>query len=171
MSAVFVSYRRSDGQAWAGRLGADLAKAFGDVARFLDLESIPFGADFVVEIERAIAQASAALVLIGPRWLDASDPAGARRLDDPDDVARVEIVSALARSIPVIPVLLGGAGMPRSTELPEPLRPLARHNAIEMTETRWDYDCDRLFSALEAQTALRRVPHAPAQSVVSIGSE
>jgi hypothetical protein len=170
MSAVFVSYRRSDAQGWAGRLGTDLGQTFGDVARFFDLASIPPGADFVVEIERAIAQAAAALVLIGPRWLDARDPAGARRLDDPDDVVRLEIASALARSIPVIPVLLGGATMPRSTELPEPLRPLARRNAVELTDSRWDYDRDRLFSALEAQTALRRVPDAPAAAAVSVGA-
>jgi hypothetical protein len=170
MSGVFVSYRRSDAQGWAGRLGTDLSQTFGDVARFFDLASIPPGADFVVEIERAILQATAALVLIGPRWLDARDPAGARRLDDPDDVVRLEIASALERSIPVIPVLLGGAIMPRSTELPEPLRPLARRNAIELTDSRWDYDRDRLFSALEAQTGLRRVADAPPAAVVSVGA-
>jgi hypothetical protein len=170
MSAIFVSYRRRDAQGWAGRLGADLAEAFGDVARFLDFESIPFGADFVLQIERAIAEASAALVLIGPGWLDASNSAKARRLDDPDDLVRLEIASALSRSIPVIPVLLGGATMPPSTELPEPLRPLARRNAVEMTDSRWDYDRDRLFSAIEAQTALRRIPHPPATNAISIGS-
>jgi hypothetical protein len=170
MSGVFVSYRRSDAQGWAGRLGTDLGQAFGEVARFFDLASIPPGADFVAEIERAIAQASAALVLIGPRWLDASDAAGSRRLDDPDDVVRLEISSALARGIPVIPVLLGGATMPRSTELPEPLRPLARRNAVELSDSRWDYDRERLFSALETQTSLRRVPDAPAAAVVSVGA-
>jgi len=124
----------------------------------------------VVEIERAIEQAVAALVLIGPRWLDAGDAAGARRLDDPDDVVRLEITSALARSIPVIPVLLGGAAMPRSTELPEPLRPLSRRNAVELTDSRWDHDRDSLFSALEEQTPLRRVPDAPSADAVSVGA-
>ena len=170
MSAVFLSYRRSDAQGWAGRLGTDLAVAFGDAARFYDLETIPPGADFVVEIERALEQAVAALVLIGPRWLDARDAAGARRLDDPDDVVRLEIASALARSIPVIPVLLGRAAMPSSTELPEPLRPLSRRNAVELTDSRWDYDRDSLFSALEAQTALRRVHDAPSAGAVSVGA-
>jgi hypothetical protein len=170
VSAVFVSYRRTDAQGWAGRLGDDLAEAFGDVARFFDLESIPPGADFLVEIERAVAQAEAALVLIGPRWLDAADPAGARRLDDPDDVVRLEIASALGRGIPVVPVLLGGASMPRGAELPEPLRPLARRNAVELTDSRWEYDRGRLFDALEAQTALRRLHASPAGSGVSVGA-
>ena len=171
MSAVFVSYRRNDAQGWAGRLGTDLAQAFGDGARFFDLASIPLGADFVIEIERAISQAAAALVLIGPRWLDAGEDAGARRLDDPDDIVRLEIARVLALGIPVIPVLLGGASMPRATELPEPLRPLAQRNAIELTDLRWDYDRDRLFVALEAQTVLRRcVAEAPAEAAISVGA-
>ena len=41
MSAIFVSYRRRDAQGWAGRLGTDLAEAFGDVARFLDFNPSP----------------------------------------------------------------------------------------------------------------------------------
>lgn len=171
MSAVFVSYRRTDAQGWAGRLGGDLAEAFGDVARFFDLASIPPGADFLVEIERAIAQADAALVLIGPRWLDAPDATGARRLDDPDDVVRLEVASALTRTIPVIPVLLGGASMPRSSELPEPLRPLSRRNAVELTDSRWEYDRDHLFEALEAQAGLRRVSAATSErDGVSVGT-
>jgi hypothetical protein len=60
--------------------------------------------------------------------------------------------------------------MPRSTELPEPLRPLARRNAVELSDSRWDYDRERLFSALETQTSLRRVPDAPAAAVVSVGA-
>jgi len=171
MSAVFVSYRRADAQGWAGRLGEDLAEAFGDVARFFDLASIPPGADFLVEIEGAIAKADASLVLIGPRWLDAADAVGARRLDNPDDVVRLEIASALARSIPVIPVLLGGASMPRSTDLPEPLQPLARRNAVELSDSRWEYDRDRLFEALEAQAGMRRVSAASADgSGISVGA-
>ena len=171
MSAVFVSYRRTDAQGWAGRLGGDLAEAFGDIARFFDLASIPPGADFLVEIERAIAQADAALVLIGPRWLDAPDATGARRLDDPDDVVRLEVASALTRTIPVIPVLLGGASMPRSSELPEPLRPLSRRNAVELTDSRWEYDRDHLFEALEAQAGLRRVSAATSEGDgVSVGT-
>jgi TIR domain len=170
MSAVFVSYRRADAQGWAGRLGEDLAEAFGDVARFFDLASIPPGADFVVEIERAIARADAALVLIGPRWLDSSDSTGLRRLDNPDDVVRLEVASTLAHSIPVIPVLLGGATMPPTTELPGPLRPLGRRNAVELTDSRWEYDREHLFEALEAQAGMRRLPAAgPDGGGVSVG--
>ena len=169
MSGVFVSYRRADAQGWAGRLGQDLAAAFGDVARFFDLASIPLGADFLLEIERAVNAADAVLVLIGPRWLDLRDDQGARRLDQPGDVVAAEVASALARPVPVIPVLLGGAAMPAAAALPAALQPLARRNAHEMSDLRWEHDRDRLFSALEAATPLRRRPAPSAPGAVRVG--
>jgi hypothetical protein len=169
MSAVFVSYRRADAQGWAGRLGADLSEAFGEAARFYDLRSIPPGADFMVELERALAQASAALVLIGPAWLDLQNDAGERRLDLPDDVVRLEISSALERTIPVIPVLLGGARMPPSSHLPEPLRSLSRRQAVELSDSRWEYDRGVLFDALEQQAGLSRVHSSAGDVIVARG--
>lgn len=170
MSGVFISYRRADAQGWGGRLGEDLARAFGDVARFFDLASIPPGAEFIVEIERAVAGADAVLVLIGPRWLDLRDEHGTRRLDDPNDVVAAEVSLALTRPAPVIPVLLGGTTMPGASALPEKLRPLARRNAFELSDSRWEHDRDRLFAALEASTPLKRRPAATAAGSVSVGA-
>lgn len=170
MSSVFISYRRADAQGWAGRLGADLAAAFGDVARFLDLASIPPGADFLLEIERSLADACAVLVLIGPRWLDLRDEQGRRRLDDPDDFVAAEIAKALSLGVPVIPVLLGGAAMPAAADLPEPLQTLCRHNGFEFSDVRWEFDRDRLFAAIEAATPLRRRAVASPAAGVSVGA-
>lgn len=172
MSGVFVSYRRSDAQGWAGRLGEDLAQAFGDVARFFDLASIPPGADYLVEIDRAVAAADAVLVLIGPHWLELRDEQGQRRLDDPDDVVAAEVAKALSGAVPVIPVLLGGARMPGAATLPARLQALSRRNAFDLSDLRWDYDRERLFAALEASTALRRRPVAApaAAGGVSVGA-
>jgi hypothetical protein len=170
MSGIFISYRRADAQGWAGRLGEDLAKSFGDVARFFDLASIPPGADFLVEIERAVAVADAVLVLIGPRWLDLRDEHNTRRLDDPNDVVAAEVSLALTRSAPVIPVLLGGSAMPGSAALPEKLQSLVRRNAFELSDSRWEHDSDRLFIALEASTPLKRRPAATVAGGVSVGA-
>jgi hypothetical protein len=173
MSGVFISYRRSDAQAWAGRLGADLAGAFGDVARFFDLASIAPGADYLDVIEKAVADADAVLVLIGPGWAEVRDGRGRRRLEDPDDVVAAEIAQALKAGRLVIPVLLGGAEMPAGSDLPEPLRPLRRRNAIELSEARWAFDCERLFAALEAASPLRRLPppaDAAAAPTVSVAA-
>jgi TIR domain-containing protein len=170
MSSVFVSYRRADAQGWAGRLGADLAAAFGDVARFFDLSSIPPGVDFLLAIERSLIDACAVLVLIGPRWLDLRDEQGRRRLDDPDDVVAAEVAKALSLSVPVIPVLLGGAAMPAAADLPEPLRALRRRNGFELSDLRWEFDRDRLFAAIEAATPLRRRAVAAPAAGVSVGA-
>ena len=171
MSGIFVSYRRADAQGWAGRLGADLATAFGDVARFFDLASIAPGANFLVAIEGALADAAAVLVLIGPRWLDLRDEHGLRRLDNPNDVVTAEVAQALTLTVPVIPVLLGGAPMPPVSLLPERLRGLARLNALELSDLRWEHDRDRLFAALEAATPMKRRSAVHAAGAVSVGAE
>jgi hypothetical protein len=45
-------------------------------------------------------------------------------LDDPNDFVRIEIAAALQRNIPVIPILLEGATIPKAAELPEDLKEL-----------------------------------------------
>ncbi len=61
---------------------------------------------------------------------------------------RIEIAAALSRNIRVIPVLLDGAVIPPVDELPEPLRPLAMRNAIEISNTRFAADVDRLVGTV-----------------------
>ena len=157
MSKIFISYRRADSQGWAGRLGDELTRRFGDVALFFDIEAIPAGDDFVEAIEGALAEAEVVIVLIGPNWLSASFSDGRRRLDDPNDLVVVEIATALARRIRVIPVLLAGAIMPSAEHLPVKITSFARRQALELADTRWDYDCERLADEIESQTSLRRV--------------
>jgi hypothetical protein len=88
------------------------------------------------------------LALIGRNWLSATNSAGQRRLDDPNDFVRLETVAALRRDIPVIPVLLQGARMPRDDELPADLHDLAFRNGVEITHARWDSDVQLLVDAL-----------------------
>ena len=88
------------------------------------------------------------LVLIGKTWLTCVDQIGARRLDNPDDYVRRELAAALARKIRVIPVLVGGAAMPRADQLPAELTPVCRRNAIEITDIRFHQDVDRLVTAV-----------------------
>src|SRR5262249_11376349 len=54
----------------------------------------------------------------------------------------------------VIPVLVGGAQMPRKQDLPEALAPLSRRNAIELSETRFHADVNRLIEAIERPLAV-----------------
>jgi hypothetical protein len=61
----------------------------------------------------------------------------------------MEIATALRRNIRVIPVLVDGASMPRSTDLPDDLKQLVRRNALQVGDTHFDDDCRRLVAAIE----------------------
>ena len=128
MAAIFLSYRRNDAPGFAGRLAEDLEAALGAASVFRDVDDIRPGQDFVAVIERELGSVGVALVMIGPGWLDARAE-GQRRLDDPGDYVRLEVVAALASGKPVIPLLVNGATMPRETELPKALRTLGRRQA------------------------------------------
>src|SRR6266478_494516 len=118
MGTIFISYRRDDASAWAGRLSDTLKAILGRVSIFRDIEDIPPGVEFDSYIAQAVGSCDALLALIGPNWLSASDSAGGRRLDDPRDLTRLEIATALKRDIRVIPVLVAGAKMPGPPDLP-----------------------------------------------------
>src|SRR5262249_33416159 len=109
---------------------------------------------FVEAINRKVGTCDIAIVAIGPDWLHATDASGKRRLDDEEDFVRMEIVAALQRKIRVIPVLVGGAQMPRKQDLPEALAPLSRRNAIEVSETRFHAVVKRLIEPIERPGAV-----------------
>ena len=150
---VFINYRREDAAPYAGRLYDRLTAHFGEDQVFIDIDQIEPGEDFVEAINRKVATCDIAIVAIGPHWLHASDPSGKRRLDDEEDFVRMEIVAALQREIRIIPVLVGGAQMPGKHDLPEALAALSRRNAIELSETRFHADVNRLIEAIEKSFA------------------
>jgi hypothetical protein len=116
----------------------------------MDVEGgIARGADFVTALERAVAGVDAMVVVIGHQWSTCTDDRGLRRLDGEQDWVRQEIASALRRDILVLPVLVGGASMPRAENLPENIRGLARKQAAEISDSRWDYDTGEIFKTLE----------------------
>jgi outer membrane protein assembly factor BamB len=111
-----------------------LVAAFGKRAVFFDIDTIEAGQDFPAVLQASLAGCGVVIVLIGREWLHRADPQGRRRLDDPKDFVRQEILYALEHPIRVIPVLVGGATMPAAEDLPLPLRPLAFRNAFEISD-------------------------------------
>ncbi|MPZ45851.1 MAG: CHASE2 domain-containing protein [Betaproteobacteria bacterium] len=105
---------------------------------FMDAERIDPGANWRERLAERIGAADIVLVLIGAAWRSLADASGMRRLDDPHDVTRWEIESALAQGKRIVPVLLDDATPLRPEELPATLQPLAslqaariRHDAFE----------------------------------------
>jgi len=165
---IFVSYRRQESSHLAGRLYDRLTDRFGEGQVFIDVETIEPGVDFAEAISRAVATCQVLLAVIGPGWLTATDERGRRRLDDPEDIVRLEIEAALVRDVRVIPILVEGAVMPGREDLPESLAGLARRNAFPIRHERFKGDARFLFTVIErvlaaapAATAVPRAPDAP----------
>lgn len=154
MREIFLSYRRADTSGHAGRLTDLLEARFGRGAVFRDVEAIDGGTDFVRAIEKALAGARVMLVLIGNTWSSERTADGARRLDDPRDFVRLEIATALAAELPVVPVLVEGVEMPGEELLPRDLKALARLQAVELSEARWEYDTGRLVETVSRVAGL-----------------
>ncbi len=114
----------------------------------MDVNAIQPGRDFRKAIDDSIHECSVLLAIVGRDWLESKDASGSRRLDDETDFVRLEIASALRRDIPVVPVLVRGAKMPRAEQLPADLRELAYRNAVELTHARWKSDVQVLIQAL-----------------------
>ncbi len=157
MRAIFISYRRQDAEGQAGRLFDDLVERFGAEAVFMDVAAIEPGRDFRRAIEQHVGSCGVLLAVMGREWIGARNEAGDRRLDDPLDFVRLETASALKRDIPVIPVLVQGARMPRPDQLPGDLVELAYRNGVELTHARWESDVGVLCKALAAHVQ----PQAP----------
>jgi len=129
VSRIFINYRREDTAPNASRIYEWLAERYGDEQVFMDVDTIEPGLDWMQAIDRAVGSADLVLALIGTDWLNEFE----RRGFETDDPMRHELETALAREeIRVIPLLVNGAKMPPSTELPPSLASLARRHALEI---------------------------------------
>jgi hypothetical protein len=86
--SIFISYRRAEAGADAGRLTDQLRRDGYQV--FIDVVDIHPAHLWRVEIQQAVSSC-AVLAVIGRDWLEVSR----RRQDDPRDPVRVEIKAAL----------------------------------------------------------------------------
>ena len=157
MNNIFISYRREDSEGFSRGLFQSLVGAFGSNHVFMDVEAIGLGVDFVEAIDKSLASCGALLVLIGKDWVNCTDAAGRRRLDDPQDFVRMEVAKALEQKVRVIPVLVKGAKMPAPEELPEVLRSVTRRQALELRHESWNQDVAHLASDLSELLGLQRL--------------
>jgi Tol biopolymer transport system component len=151
LPGIFISYRRTDNPDAVGRIYDRLASEFGKSRVFKDVDSIPLGQDFRSHLNDIVGNCVAVLAIIGPKWTDIRSETGQRRLDDPDDFVRIELEAALARNVPVVPVLVGHAVMPATGQLPASLSTLAFRQSIDVRpDPDFHNDATRLVAALKA---------------------
>lgn len=150
---IFISYRRQETSDFAGRLYDRLADRFGKAKVFMDVDTIELGLDFAEAITEKVDKCKVLLAVIGPSWLTTTGKNGRRRLDDPDDIVRLEIQAALERDVRVIPILVRGAVMLQRQELPESLGELARRNGLAVRHESFPSDVAQLIAAIERVVA------------------
>jgi hypothetical protein len=166
---VFINYRRQDSSGHAGRLYDDLVDAFGKMSVTMDVDKIQGGEKYFKVIEHAIISADVLLVLIGISWCVVLDEKGRRRLDDPDDLLKKEILLAFESKKNVIPILIQGAKMPRKADLPAELAALSDLHALEISDSRWSYDVGRLINRIkELHQSIKRSKKWVSTIVISI---
>jgi TIR domain len=165
MGTVFISYRRESGAGEARALFNDLVAQLGHNSVFMDVDSIALGRDFRGVLQEILARCDLMLVLIDRNWTNARDERGRARLENPSDFVRLEIETALRRNIIVTPVLVQGAQMPASEQLPPEIADLAYRNGFELSHGRWESDVQEMVRRLDlngskAETDTARLPSA-----------
>ena len=148
MTNIMISYRRDDTAGHAGRLYDRLSIAFGRDKVFRDVDKIKPAENFSESIHEAVQQSTVVLALIGKQWARVIDAGGGRRLDDPDDYVRREIVMAMDGRPRLMPVLVGGGQMPVAEELPDELQKITTIHAFEIRDDRFDEDVGLLMQMI-----------------------
>jgi len=152
MPRVAISYRREDSQAITGRIRDHLANRYGKSAVFMDIDSLTYGTDYTSEIKQVLDRSDVLLSIVGPNWMGSSK--GRRpRIQDPEDLVRIEVETALKNGTPVIPVLVGDASIPNPEDLPATLKQFDKLNAAKIDAgVNFQHDVDRLIRAIDDKT-------------------
>jgi hypothetical protein len=147
MAKFFISYRRLDTGQLVGRMSEKLAGYFGRDAIYVDVDRVPVGQDFPSHIQKFISTSDALLVVIGPQWVSEFR----NREDDEEDYVRIEIELALRQAVPILPILVDSAPMPRPDELPASISQLSFRNAFQLAAGReFNSDLGRLIQYLDS---------------------
>jgi len=117
----------------------------------MDVEEIQPGENFAQTIEQVLAQCSTVLVVIGPRWREQLD---LRAAHNEQDYVVHEIAAALSAKKTVVPVLVGGAPVSCLDTLPAALADLSFHQAVELRDSSFNDDCDRVLKNLKQSGAI-----------------
>jgi len=154
---IFINYRRELAHGEALHLSTILTRRFGRNRIFIDTHGIDGFSDWLNVLKQQVAGSAAMIAMIGPGWLDVTDDEGNRRLDNPEDFVRFEIAEALSRDIPVLPVLLDGAELPKREQLPENMRGMLRRQAMDLHARRFEADARDISRELRKILRRRRV--------------
>ena len=161
---IFISYRRDDSEAVTGRIYDRLTRQYEPERVLMDLDSMIPGFDFRDRIQELLQGCDIILAVVGARWSGAMK-GGRVRINEDSDWVRIEIETGLKRGIPIIPVLVNGAGMPSASRLPDSLKDFAyRHALVVAGQKDFHPHVDRLIKGIDdaCETRWRTQPPAAA---------
>ena len=148
MARIVISYRRDDTEAMTGRIYDCLVDHYGEDTVYRDLESIPVGKDYRVDVNEAVRSADLLLVIIGQRWTGLRH--NTVRIKEAGDAVRSEIKAAMDYGVPMIPVLVDDAIMPRAHDLPADIKNFAYNNAATVDAGKdFRVHMERLFGHID----------------------
>jgi len=153
---VFISYRREDTAPAAGRVYDRLSRLLSTTHVFFDVTTIRGGEDFETKIVSEMSRSDVALIFIGDKWLGPVQPTGKTRIWEINDLVRTEVRAALTRPMLVLPILVGGASMPKPGQLPEDARAVTTKNAIQLRHESFDDDAENIVAAVFGASARER---------------
>jgi pterin-4a-carbinolamine dehydratase len=173
---TFISYRRDDTAQIAQALYLQLKELFGSGQLFMDVNSIRVGEAWPERIETRLKAATVVLALIGPGWLTAADSNGRRRIDDPTDWVRNEILNALRAGLPIIPVVINHRkNLPDPAGFPDEIRGLSFDQAmvLHLDPAEWAADVLALNNLLRQYRLVGRaspVQHMPSARIMGMAA-
>jgi Protein of unknown function (DUF3421)/TIR domain len=152
VTQVIISYRREDTGWITGRIFDRLEAHFGRNNVFMDVDAILEGVDFRQHIKTSLARCDALVAVIGPKWIG-DRPEGRPRIWDENDWLRIEVETALAKAVPVIPVLIDRSPLPPAEALPESIQQLVFIQAAQVDSQRdFNTHMERLIRRLDQLT-------------------
>jgi tetratricopeptide (TPR) repeat protein len=132
---------------------------------FMDVDGIHPGQNFAQAIDQTLARCTAALVVVGPRWIEILRERAAR---SEEDYVVHEIGAALKAKKTVVPVFVGGATVNSLSGLPEELADLSFHQAVELHDASFNDDCTRLAKNLKLTRSFSWLPLVSAAALLAL---
>jgi TIR domain len=171
MSKIVISYRRKDTRIATLWIAQHLAEQFGKSNIFIDIDSIPIGRNFLDHLRIVLDDANILVAVIGENWME-KDDVGNYRIQDEGDFVRLELATALAKKIPVIPLLIDGAPLPKASQLPVDVKDLLFHQALQLNTNEMKSHMGRLTNNLnrlmeEEATAAKRAAEEQAKKAAA----
>lgn len=165
---IFINYRRGDEPGFAQALFQYLERTLPTAEVFMDVSGgLQPGDDFSEVLRVSVDDCDVLLAVIGPAWADARNEDGSRRLEDGNDWVRREIATALEREKLVVPILVGGARIPKRGDLPEVLRSLSGKQAVELRTLTFKVDAHQLVQFLSGYRTRTKVRPASRRPLIA----